>query len=127
LACMNRGLLCLFGETKMHRIDVENKLQIKQLLYAGAVLGIKGNQFRAFEGFQLWWYDRKHNICHCAESHWLDTRQRSTPHSFKKTVKILWHNRDSLFMSIKHVSEDKRLRLFRVLGKAHSAGEKGHR
>jgi hypothetical protein len=75
----------------VHKIEVDNKMQIKQVLYADGVLGIKGEEYRAFGGFQVWWYDKKLGICHCAESHWTDTRKQTKTYRFEKAVKILWH------------------------------------
>lgn len=35
----------------MRKVNVEDKTQIKQLLYTGNVFGLRGDQFRAFGGF----------------------------------------------------------------------------
>ncbi len=43
-------------DLNMKKISVEDKTQIKQLLYYGNVLGIKDDRYRSFGGFQLWWY-----------------------------------------------------------------------
>ena len=46
----------------MKKIDVEDKTQIKQLLYTGNVFGLRNDQFRSFGGFQLWWYDKQFDV-----------------------------------------------------------------
>jgi len=93
----------------MKKISVEDKTQIKQLLYAGNVFGIKGDRFKSFGGFQLWWYDRHLDVCSYCESHWSDGRKRIHQCSLNRAARILWHNRSSLFLRHKHLDEDKRL------------------
>ena len=93
----------------MKKIDVKNKAQIKQLLYIGNVLGIKDDRYRSFGGFQLWWYNRQHDVCDCCESHWSDIRKRVHHFSLDRAAKILWQNRNSLFIRSKHLPEDKKL------------------
>ena len=97
----------------MRKIDVKNKAQIKQLLYAGNVLGVKDDQYRSFGGFGLWWYDKQLDICNCCESHWSDVRKRVQHRSLDRAAKILWHNRNSLFIRSKHLPEDKKLMTIR--------------
>lgn len=111
----------------MHRIKVENKLQIRQLLYSGCLLGVKDSQYQAFGGFQVWWYDKKADRCHSAESHWLDRRKQVNTCRLDKAVKILWHKRGSLFLSVKHVSEDNKLKVLKTLGIAHFGNSTGGR
>jgi hypothetical protein len=93
----------------MRQIRVEDKFQIKQLLYSNCVLGIKGKQYRSFGGFQLWWYDKKRDICTCCQSHWLNARKKIERYSLDKAAKILWRKRSSLFLRCKQLSEDKKL------------------
>jgi hypothetical protein len=93
----------------MRKINVEDKDQIKQLLYAGGVFGIKGDQYRSFGGFQLWWYDKQLDICSCCESYWSDGRKKVRHCSLNRAAKILWHKRDSLFLRSKHLPDDKKL------------------
>jgi len=93
----------------MRKIDVEDKTQIKQLLYTGGVFGIKDGRYRAFGGFQLWWYDKQLDVCNCCESTWLDVRKRIHYFSLNDAAKVLWHNRRSLFLRNKHLPKDKRL------------------
>ena len=90
----------------MKKIQVRDKEHIKQLLYDDSVLGIKGDQYKGFGGFQLWWYDKGRGVCDCCESRWSDPRKRLSHYKMDKAVKILWRHRDSLYMRIKHVSED---------------------
>ena len=96
-------------DTKMKKISVEDKSRIKQLLYYGYVLGIKGDRYRAFGGFQLWWYDKQFDICNYCESRWSDGRKRIRRCSLDRAANILWHNRRSLYVRHKHLTEDKRL------------------
>lgn len=100
----------------MRKISVEDKTQIKQLLYTGSVFGIRDDQYRAFGGFQLWWYDKKLDVCSCCGSQWIDFRKRIRHCSLNKAAKILWHKRHSLFLRGKHLPEDKRLMTIGQLG-----------
>ena len=101
----------------MKKIDIEDKLKIKQLLYTGAVLGVKNDRFRSFGGFQLWWYDRPHDVCYCCESHWTDFRKKIRDYSLNTAAKILWRNRNRLFVRRKHLPEDQKLM---TMGHFHS-------
>ena len=94
---------------RMRKIGIQNKAQIKQLLYTGNVLGIKNDQYRSFGGFQLWWYDKHLDICDCCESYWSDVRKRVHHYSLNRATRILWHNRHCLFLRNKHLPEDKKL------------------
>ena len=93
----------------MKKIEVKDKIHIKQLLYAECVLGVKDDQYRSFGGFQLWWYNKQLGVCDCCESHWSDPRKKLVHYSLGKAAKILWHNRHCLFVRSKPVSEDKKL------------------
>ncbi len=93
----------------MKKINVEDKTQIKQLLYSGSVFGIKDDRYRSFGGFQLWWYDKQLDVCTCCESHWSDVRKRIQHCSLNRAAKILWYNRNSLFLRSKNLPEDKTL------------------
>lgn len=93
----------------MKKINVESRSQIKQLLYAACVFGIKDDRYRAFGGFQLWWYDKWHDTCNYCESCWSDGRKRIHQCSLDRAAKILWHNRNCLYLRSKHLDEDRRL------------------
>ena len=98
---------CSFDEAlTMKKIQVRDREHIKKLLYDECVLGIKGDQYKGFGGFQLWWYDKGRGVCDCCESRWSDPRKKLAHYKMDKAVKILWRHRHSLFMRIKHVSED---------------------
>ena len=99
----------------MKKLKVEDKAQIKQLLYGEFVLGIKGEQYRAFGGFQLWWFDKQRGVCDCCESRWSDPRKKLSHYSLDKAAKILWRHRDSLYIRTKHLSEDKKLEILEHL------------
>jgi hypothetical protein len=99
----------------MRKIKVEGKDKIKLLLYTDCVLGIKDTQYRAFGGFQLWWYDKKRGVCDCCESHWSDPRKKLVHYSLDKAAKILWRHRHSLYIRTKHLSEDKQLEILEHL------------
>jgi len=99
----------------MKKIKVEDKAQIKRLLYTDFVLGIKGEQYRAFGGFQLWWYDKQRGVCDGCESHWSDPRKKLIHYSLDKATKILWRHRNSLYIRTKHLSEDKKLEILEHL------------
>jgi hypothetical protein len=93
----------------MKKIEIQNKTQIKQLLYTGNVLGIKNDQYKSFGGFQLWWYIKNIDTCDCCESYWSDVRKRIHHYSLNKATRILWHNRHSLYLRNKHLPEDRKL------------------
>jgi len=93
----------------MKPIAVNNKTHIKQLLYSDCVLGIADSSCQAFGGFQLWWYDRQHDTCHCCQSRWSDLRKHMEQCSLDKAARILWHKRRALFLRGRHLSEDKKL------------------
>ena len=98
---------CSFDEAlTMKKIQVRDKEHIKKLLYDESVLGIKGDQYKGFGGFQLWWYDKGRGVCDCCESRWSDPRKRLSHYKMDKAAKILWRHRNSLYVRIKHVSED---------------------
>jgi len=97
-------------DPKMKKISVEDKTQIKQLLYYGKVFGIKDDRYRAFGGFQLWWYDKKLNVCSCCESHWVDGRKRIQHYSLDRAGSILWHNRRLLYVRRKPLPDEKELK-----------------
>ena len=96
-------------DLKMKKIDIKDKFEIKQLLYSGAVLGIRNDQYRSFGGFQLWWYDKRLDVCSCCDSHWSDYRKRIRHYSLNTAAKVLWHNRSSLFIRRKHLPDDRKL------------------
>lgn len=93
----------------MKKIKVDNKTEIKKLLYTGYIIGLKGNQFSSFDGFQLWWYDKKLDVCNHCESHWINTRKKVAQCSLNKAASTLWHHRRSLFLRHKRLREDKDL------------------
>jgi hypothetical protein len=93
----------------MKRISVEDKTQIKRLLYTGSVLGLRSDEYRSFDGFQLWWYDKQHDVCNRCESHWTGAGRKVQQCSLNRAASILWHNRRSLFLRHKQLQEDARL------------------
>lgn len=94
------------GEVRMKQIRVKDRAQIKQLLYDDCVLGVKDDRYRAFGGFQLWWYDKRRDVCNCCESHWTDPRKKIEHYSLDKAAKLLWRHRNSLFVRSKHTSDE---------------------
>jgi hypothetical protein len=100
---------------KMKKIQIKDKTQIKQLLYAEWVFGIKDDQYRSFGGFQLRWFDKRRGVCDCCQSRWSDPRKRLAHYTIDKAAKILWHNRHRLYVRTKHVSEDKKLQILEHL------------
>ncbi len=93
----------------MKQIAVDNKSHIKQLLYCDCVLGIRDDSCQSFGGFQLWWYDKQHDTCHCCQSRWADLRKRVEQCSLDKAARVLWHKRNALFLRGRHFSQDKKL------------------
>jgi hypothetical protein len=76
---------------------------------AKGVLGVRNDTCPAFDGFELWWYDRRHDICRCCRSRWSDLRRQIEGHSLDHAATILWHRRDALFLRDKRLSEDRKL------------------
>lgn len=95
----------------MKRITVNDKWQIKQLLYSDCVLGIKDDECQGFGGFELWWYDKQHDICRCCRSRWSDLRRQIEQHSLDRAAGILWHSRNELFLRHRTLSQDRKLTL----------------
>lgn len=91
----------------MKKIQVKDKAHIKQLLNTDCILGIKGDQYKSFGGFQLWWYDKERGVCDRCDSHWSDPRKKLVHYNLDKAAAILWRHRNSLYMRTKHSSEDR--------------------
>jgi len=97
----------------MRHIEVDNKFQIKQLLYSDCVLGVRDHKFNSFSGFQLWWYDKQHDICTCCQSRWSNVGKRIKRLSLDSAAKILWRKRNSLFLRGRRLSDDRKLSTLR--------------
>jgi len=95
----------------MRQITVIDKRQIKELLYSNCVLGIRDSSCYAFGGFELWWYDKEHDVCRCCRSRWADLRRRVEEHSLDRAAGLLWHNRATLFLRHKVLSQDRTLQI----------------
>lgn len=89
----------------MKKIDVKNRSEIKLLLTCKYVLAIKGDQFRSFGGFQMWWYDQDHGYCSCCSSGWTDRAKTVVHCSLEKAAKVLFRNRGQLFMTHLHAGD----------------------
>jgi len=99
----------------MKQITVNDRWQIKQLLYCDNVLGVRDDNCQAFGGFQLWWYDKRRDTCHCCQSHWADLRRQIGEYSLDQATDALWRHRDALFIRSRQLSQDRRLRLMTQL------------
>jgi hypothetical protein len=95
--------------TTMKRITVNDRRQIRQLLYGQGVLGVRNATSPAFDGFELWWYDKQHDICRCCRSRWSDLRKQIEGHSLDHAAAILWHSRNALFLRDRHLPDDPKL------------------
>jgi len=95
----------------MRQITVNDKQQIKELLYSDCVLGIRDSSCYAFGGFELWWYDKEHGVCRCCRSRWADLRRSVEAHSLDRAAGLLWHNRATLFLRRKVLPEDRTLQI----------------
>ena len=95
----------------MKRITVNDRWQIKRLLYCDSVLGVKDENCQAFGGFQLWWYDRQHDVCHSCQSRWADLKRQISQCSLDQAAEILWRRRDTLFARSRRLSHDRTLLL----------------
>jgi len=93
----------------MKKISVEDKTQIKQLLCTGNIIGLRGDQFRSFNGFQLWWYDKQLDVCKRCESYMGDLEGNVQECSLDRAASILWYNRRSLFLRHGQLQEDEGL------------------
>jgi hypothetical protein len=96
-------------DPEMKRITVNRRWDIKQLLYSDCVLGVRDDRCEAFGGFQLWWYDRQHDVCHSCESRWTDLRKRVDRRSLDEAAQILWRHRNALFLRGRQFSQDQKL------------------
>jgi hypothetical protein len=115
LSGSGKATTCIAQAGAMKKIEVADKTQIKQLLYAEHVLAIRGAEFRSFGGFQLWWYDRHRGVCDCCESHWSDPRKRVTHCSLNKAAKVLWRHRHDLYMRTRDVEVDPKIQIMEHL------------
>lgn len=93
----------------MRKISVVDKTEIKRLLYTGNVIGLRGDHFQSFNGFQLWWYDKQLDVCNRCGSRWAETRRQVQQCSLNRAASILWHNRRSLFLRHRQLQDDERL------------------
>lgn len=93
----------------MKPVTVNDREQIKQLLYCDGVLGVKDNTCPAFNGFELWWYDKQHDVCRRCRSRWTDLKKQVERHSLDHAAAILWQSRNALFLRDRHLSEDQKL------------------
>lgn len=91
----------------MRKITVENKSHIKELLYDGCILGLKGDSFSSFGGFERWWYDKAQDRCISCCSFWSGGKRRLKKHSLDKAAKILWRNHKSLFVYTQNIPDGK--------------------
>jgi len=96
---------------KMKKIFVKDKARIKELLYDGYMVGIKGSKFGSFGGFQRWQYDKHADTCHSCDAVWADKRRIIKSYSLKKATKILWHNRGDLYLYAKNISEKQKQKI----------------
>jgi len=95
--------------TIMKRITVNDRRQIKQLLYGEGVLGVKDDTCPAFDGFALWWYDKQRDVCRCCRSRWSDLKKQIEGHSLDHAAAILWQSRHALFLRGRQLSDDHKL------------------
>ena len=93
----------------MKPITVSDKCDIKQLLYTGNVLAVRDDSCQAFGGFELWWYDRRHDVCRHCRSSWANLRRRIDAYSLDRAAGRLWHRRNELFVRHKQLSQDANL------------------
>jgi len=105
----------------MKKISVNDKTQIKQLLYMGSVFAIRDDQYRSFGGCQLWWYDKPFDVCRSCQSYWSDARKQVRNCSLDRAARILWHNRVALFVRHKQLHEDRRLA---IVGHSENLGRR---
>lgn len=94
----------------MKKIDVADKTHIKQLLYSNLVLGVKDDKYRSFGGFQLWWFDKERDACHCCASTWADGRKRVENVRLNKAARMLWRRRKVLFLRSRPLLADPALK-----------------
>ena len=99
----------------MRKVDVSSRTQIKQLLYSDLVLGIKDNRCQCFGGFQLWWYDKRRDVCASCQSQWTSLRRRAEQHTLDDAARVLWRKRRLLFVRARRLSEDRRLLIMNQL------------
>ena len=91
----------------MGQITINDKVDIKQLLCSDYIVGVRSTACYAYGGFELWWYDRQHDVCRCRRSRWSDFRQQIEEHSLDHAASFLWHNRGTLFLRQRRASQDR--------------------
>jgi hypothetical protein len=90
----------------MRQITVSDRTHIKQLLSEDYILGVRDPGYQAC-GFELWWYDREHDVCRCRRSRWSDFRQQIEEHSLEHAASLLWRNRTTLFLRHRVMPQDR--------------------
>ena len=103
----------------MKHVNFTSNDHIKQLLYSGFHIGIKDDSYKSFGGFQRWWYDKGSDRCFSCESHWADRRKRFKCYTLKKGSKLLWSNRDRLYVYTRGLNEQKIKELERYFLHSH--------
>jgi len=89
----------------MRKINIVDKIQIKQILRARGVLGITNGQDQGSGILQLWWYNMEDGACNCCESRWSDLRREVEHINLNEALKTLWRNRSSLYLCGKYRSD----------------------
>ncbi len=90
----------------MRQITVNDRTDIKQLLCSDYIVGVRSGTSCALGGFELWWYDREHDICRCRRSLWHDFRRQIEEHTLDHAASLLWHNRGALFLRHRRPAEN---------------------
>ena len=90
----------------MSQIAINDRTDIKQLLCSDYIVGVRSSSCYAYGGFELWWYDREHDICRCRRSLWHDFRRQIEEHTLDHAASLLWHNRGALFLRHRRLAEN---------------------
>jgi hypothetical protein len=89
----------------VRQITVNDRTDIRELLCNDYIVGVRSS-CDAFGSFELWWYDRQRDICRCRRSVWHDFRRQIEEHSLDRATSLLWHNRGTLFLRHRRLTQD---------------------
>jgi hypothetical protein len=102
-------------DPEMKRVTVNDKWDIKKLLYSDCVLGVRDDSCQSFGGFELWWYDKQHDTCHFCHARWSDLRRKIDRCSLDRAARRLWRKRNALFLRGKQHRQDPKIQTLTLL------------
>lgn len=95
----------------MRQVTINDRTDIRQLLCSDYIVGVRSSNSYPFGGFELWWYDREHDVCRCRRSLWHEFRRQVEEHSLDHATNLLWINRGNLFLRHRRPTQEDDLAL----------------